>query len=250
LKQNIYILTIIIGLLSCNNHPKGVDEMANSNTDTTLTDNSTIKSNETLQSEEQKDTSNILYSEQQFNDTSRDSVIYFYDTHFTDLGSALKEISGSKFKEYNKTTTALDENAFLKRKGLILEHDCEEICVAYLKDIKDGIKLLLPSDYDQGIIGLIISPSCNQFIVYSSYDGPDYMNFYSHRAEVFVFTIAQGQGIQIIKPTFKFYSKDWSIEEVIWANDNEIAFKTYQESRSLANQDNLNYKYFKTKITK
>lgn len=224
--------------------------MTNSKTDTTLTDNSTITSNDTLQSEGRKDTSNILYSEQQSKDISKDSVIYFYDTHFTDLGSALKEISDSKFKEFNKITNALDKNVFFKRKGLLLEHYCKDICETYLFDKKEGVKLVLPSGYDRGIIGLIISPSYNQFIVYSSYDGPDYMNFYGHRAEVFGFTIAKGQGIQIIKPTFKFYSEDWSIEEVIWANDNEIAFKAYEESRSLANQDNLNYKYFKIKITK
>jgi hypothetical protein len=209
-----------------------------------------------LQSESQQDTLNILYSENTDNTNSainvlKDSLIYFYDNLFNNLNSELKVISDSKFKDFQKAykaTCELDKSGFVNGKGLILDHYCKDICETYLIDKKEKIKLVLPSDYDQGIIGLIISPSCNQFIVYSSYDGPDYTNFYGHRAEVFGFTITQGQGIQTIKPSFKFHTKDWSIEEVIWVSDNEIAFKTYDESRSLANQDNLNYKYFKSKI--
>lgn len=56
------------------------------------------------------------------------------------------------------------------------------------------------------------------------------------------------QGIQMIIPTFKFYIKDWSIEEVIWISDNEIAFETYEERRSTENENKLKYNYYKTKV--
>lgn len=245
--------------MSCNNQPKQVDNITSAKTDKTPNNISVIISNDTLQSEGQQEATNILYSEQQSNNTDselnkfKDSVIYFDGNLYKDLDSELKEISNNKFKDYKKTyktTCELDKNGFVSGKGLILDRYCKDICETYLIDKKKKNKLVLPADYDQGIIGLIISPSCNQFIVYSSYDGPDYSSYYEDRAEVFGFTISQGQGLKIIKPSFKFYTKDWSIEEVIWISENEIAFKTYEENRNAGNQDNLKYKYFKTSLNK
>lgn len=240
MKQTIYILTSVFGLWGCNNNSVG-------------------KSKDTLKNGGQQYTSKIISSEKQSeisdteNGVSKDSTVYFSDSLFFNLETELKEISNSQFPDYkkeHKTNCSIDTNGFVKGKGLILSHYCNEICESYLIDQKERIKLILPSSYDQGITGLDISPSCNQVIVYSSYDGPDYTNYYEYRAEIFGFSIVQGQGIQTIKPTFKFYTKDWSIEEVIWINDNEIAFKTYEESRSIANQDKLNYKYYKTTVIK
>jgi len=182
-------------------------------------------------------------------ESSKDSLVFFSDSLFRNLDSKLKVISKNTFQGYEKNyrpTCSLDSNGFMKDKGLVLGNYCKDICESYLLDKKERIKLILPSDYDQGIIGLDLSPSCNQFIVYSSYDRPNYKDYYEYRAEVFGFTISQGQGLQTIKPAFKFYTKDWSIEEVIWISDSEIALKTYQENRTTTNQNNLNYKYFKT----
>gem|GEM_PF-1711406 len=245
MKQTIYILTIALGLWSCNNNTN---------------DHSGNKSIDTLGRDVQQDTENVLVSQAKqptINkteiETSKDSVVFFSYSLFSDLNSESIEISKNLYELYWKNckcTCSIDSNGFIKGKGLIFSHDCNEICQSFLTDNKDGVKLILPSDYDAGIIGLDISPSCNQFIVYSSYDGPDYTEYYNYRAEVFGFSISQGQGLKAIKPSFKFYTTDWSIEEVIWISDVEIAFKTYAESRTTKNQDNLNYKYFKTKLNK
>jgi len=240
MKQTIYILIFVFGLWSCTNNSigKSQDIMKIGS------QNYTSKSNS---SQNQLDTNDAE------DNVAKDSTVYLSDSLFTNLKTELNEISNSQFAGYKKnhlTSCSIDTNGFVKGKGLILSHYCNEICESFLIDKKEGIKLVMPSSYDQGIVGLDISPSCNQFIVYSSYDGIDYTKYYEDRAEVFGFTISQGQGIKIIKPSFKFYTKDWSIEDAIWANDNEIALKTYGESRSSANQDSLNYKYFKIKVIK
>lgn len=253
MKQSIYILTIIIGLVSCNNQPKNIENITVTKTDITLNDNDVYLPNDTFQSERQQDTLKSEISDNTSREIKelKDSIIYFDENLFKDLDSELKVVSDSKFKDYlkaYKTNCELDKSGFIKGKGLIFDRYCNEICETYLIDKKKKITVALPSDYDQGIIGLMVSPSCNQFIVYSSYDGSDYTNYYGHRAEVFGFTIGQGHGIEIIKPTFKFYTRNWSIEEVIWVNDNEIAIKAYEENRSLANQENLHYKFFKSRV--
>lgn len=183
----------------------------------------------------------------------KDSVVYFSDSMFVDLEFGLNEISKSDYQNAQKnykTSCAKDTNGFVKGKGLILGHYCEEVCDTYLIDKKTKIKLLLPSSYDQGIMGLLISPKCNQFIVFSSCDGSDYTDFYDFRAEIFGFTITKEQGLQAVKPAFMMSTKDWSMEKVIWISENEIAIKAYNEDRNLSNEDCLDYKYFKVGVNK
>lgn len=228
MKQTIYILTIAIGLLSCNKHIKLVDKSTIPKSDSKLKENSSGTAN-------------------------KDYSLCHHDSIFYDLRFDAKEISKGKYKDLEKKlirTCSIDTNGFVKGKGLILERFCKDVCELYLIDEKKKIKLVLPSNFDGGIIGLVISPDCNQFFVYSSYDSADYAKYYENRAEVYGFFITQGQGIQTIKPTFKFYTKDWSIENAIWTSNNEIALKIYEESRSAENQDKLNYKYFKSTINK
>lgn len=228
MKQTIHILIIAIGLSSCNRHIKLVDKTTIPKSDSNVKEN--------LSGALNKD----------YSLSNNDSI--FYDLKFD-----AKEISKDKYQDIEKKlirTCSIDTSGFVKGKGLILEHFCKDICELYLIDEKKKIKLMLPSNFDGGITGLVISPDCNQFFVYSSYDSADYTKFYENRAEVYGFAIAKGQGIQTIKPTFKFYTKNWSIENVIWISNNEIALKVYEESRSAENQDKLNYKYFKSTIKK
>ncbi|MES2679414.1 MAG: hypothetical protein V4635_05990 [Bacteroidota bacterium] len=243
-----------LGLLSCNNQPKQVDDTDIANSDTTLNDSSVGSPNDTLQGNAQQKTLIVLSSEKQpnisskENSESKDSLIYFNDSHFADLGLVFKEISISQYKDCekkNKRTCSIDTNGFVKGKGLILGHFCKDICESYLIDKKERIKLVLPCNYDQGIIGLEISPSCNQFIVYSSYDRPDYTEYYDYRAEIFGFTITQGQGFKIIKPSFKYYTKDWSIDKITWIDENTLALKLYDGERA-GDGENLKFHYFKT----
>ena len=228
MKQTIYILTISIGLLSCNKHIKLADKPPIPKSDTQLKENLSGAAN-------------------------KDYSLCNNDSIFYDLKFDAKEIFKDKYKDIEKKlirTCSIDTSGFVKGKGLILERFCKDICELYLIDEKKKIKLVLPSNFDGGIIGLVISPDCSQFFVYSSYDSADYTKYYENRAEVYGFAVTQGQGIQTIHPTFKFYTKDWYIENVIWASNNEIAFKVYEESRSAENQDKLNYKYFKSTINK
>jgi hypothetical protein len=193
------------------------------------------------------------YSSSKEMSAAQDSAIYLYDSLFADLNAELKEIPTSKFIEYEKkykTSCTKDTTGFIKDKGLIIEHACDEVCVSYLTDIKDKIKLILPSAYDQGIIDLVISPDCKRFIIYSSYDGPDFTEYYENRAEIFGFTIAPGQGIKTIQPAFKFFTKDFSIEKITWISNTEIGLKTYEEPRTLKSEEQLVYKCYSTNIKK
>lgn len=131
----------------------------------------------------QKDTEKVLPSqEKQYSineikkQPSKDSTAYFSDSLFTNLELELKEISKTVFQGYEenyKPSVSLDTTGFIKGKGLVFSQYCKDICESYLTDKNAGIKLVLPSSYDGGISGLLFSPACNQFIVYSSYDRPD-----------------------------------------------------------------------------
>lgn len=222
------MLTVIIGLLSF---------LVNSNKETS-THAATTKQ---------------AYSGSEEMSATQDSAIYMYDSLFTELNTELKEIPISKFSEYEKkykTSCTKDSTGFIKGKGLIIENSCNEVCVSYLTDIMEKIKLILPTSYDQGIIELVISPDCKRFIVYSSYDGPDYTNYYEYRAEIFGFTITSGQGIKTIQPAFKFFTKDFSIEKITWISNTEIGLKTYEGPRNLKNEEQLVYRCFGVNVKK
>jgi hypothetical protein len=166
------------------------------------------------------------------------------DSLFTSLESELKEIGRDDFEEYNKNykiNCTVGPGGFISGLGLSVEDECDEICQAYIVEHKSGEKMLLPCNYDAGILGLLMAPGCNRFIIYSSYDGPDYVNYYEHRAEIISFTIAEDDGLKAIKPAFKYYSKDWSIEDLTWIDDETIAIKVYDES-------GVPYKYFNAKF--
>jgi len=241
-KQTIYILTLALGLWSCKNK-------TNDHTDS--------KSIDTLDSNVRQDTEKVISTQENQSgtmnpeiETSKDSVVFFSDSLFANSELELKEISKNIFQGFEKNykpACDLDSNGFIKGKGLILSHYCKDICESYLTDKKQGIKMVLPSNYDAGIMGLLFSPSCNQFIVYSSYDGPDYTNYYDYRAEIIGFTVTEGQGVDAIKPSFKHYTKNWSIADVTWIDENALALKLYDGERT-GNGENLKYRYFKTNL--
>ena len=254
MKLHNYILTLVIGLLSF--QPNQVYNADFAIENIPPTNNSAIyalRANADQETSTFVATTKLAYNSSKETSATQDSAIYLYDSLFVDLNAELKEIPNSKFSEYEKkykTSCTKDSTGFIKDKGLIIEHACDEVCVSYLTDIKEKIKLILPSAYDRGIIDLVISPDCKRFIVYSSYDGPDYTNYYEYRAEIFGFTIAPGQGIKTIQPAFKFFTKDWSIEKITWISNTEIGLKTYEASRTLKNEEQLVYKYFGINVKK
>lgn len=123
----------------------------------------------------------------------------------------------------------------------------ESIYEIYLLDIEKDIKMKIPSSYDSGPHDLLISPTGRQMIVFSTYDSPEYFDYYSQRSELFLFTIEKGNGLKGIKLSRYVTNNEWSIEEVIWINDKSIALKVYRESRS-SDESKINYIYLKAKI--
>lgn len=132
----------------------------------------------------------------------------------------------------------------LSARGLTLNADCDEICESYLMDKKSKAKKLLPSNFDQGIINLLFSPPKNRFVIYSSYDGPDYTNYYFYRAEIIVFEAPQTEGLDEVQEQSQFHLYNWSIEDAVWLDQKTLALKLYSGSKN----KNGGYQYFKLKI--
>ncbi|MDW3650304.1 MAG: hypothetical protein R8P61_24735 [Bacteroidia bacterium] len=134
-----------------------------------------------------------------------------------------------------------------KELGLILDHSCDEICESFLKDETEKDSMYLPSNYDAGIIGIAHAVSGNSFLIYSAYDGPDYEEYYDFRSEVIAYKISSEKGLAAIIPWFSWTTRDWSIEELIWIDDTQIALKIYEEGR-WGDGSELDFKYLKTQI--
>lgn len=161
------------------------------------------------------------------------------------------EISKDEFQSYKgkyKTSCVLDSGQFISGSGLYVIQNCKEICETYLAERNTNRKMLMPSTYDAGILKMLLSPSCNQLVVCSSYDGPDYGNYYEYRAEIFLFNVSTGIGLKGIIPSLNYYTKDWSINDLTWVDENTIALELYNGTRT-GNEDNLKFKYFKSNLT-
>lgn len=138
--------------------------------------------------------------------------------------------------------------------GFIPEISCHLIgfcgsgmCEMYLLDYEIDEKTTLPCSFDAGINAFIFSPN-NQFLLLSStYDGPDYENYYDYRAEIILYKIEKEQGLKGLKPYRIFEIKDYSIEDVVWINEDSIALKIYEEGR-MGSGIKGEYQYLKTNI--
>lgn len=131
--------------------------------------------------------------------------------------------------------------------GLSVTTNCREICESFLVEEDTGKEMWLPADFDQGIMGISFSPSGTYFMVYSSYDGPDYDNYYDHRAEMHLYAIGKAYGLDAIIYIKSIYTVEWSIDNLTWVNDSSFAVKTYNENRRF-NADEMEFKYFKTEL--
>lgn len=178
---------------------------------------------------------------------STDSLIIPYDSLFSDLQLVFTEISQEQFQFYTEgyaLACKLNQSQFIKDAGIEAKHHCNELCETYLYEISSNRKMLLPSNFDAGILKMVFSPSCKQLLICSSYDGPDFENYYSHRSEIFLFSISLDYGLSGITPSSMFYTKDWSIDSIIWLSDHTIALKTYTGSRPLESRSTA-YEYYK-----
>jgi hypothetical protein len=182
--------------------------------------------------------------------TGLDALILYNDSLYSNLELNLTEISKNEFQSYNgkyKTSCVLDSGQFISGSGLYVIQDCKEICETYLAERNTNKKMLMPSSYDAGILKMLLSPSCKQLVVCSSYDGPDYGNYYEYRAEIFLFNVSTGIGLKGITPSINYYTKDWSINNLTWVDENTIALELYNGTRG-SNEDNLEFRYFKSNL--
>jgi hypothetical protein len=178
-----------------------------------------------------------------------DTLLFYTDDLYSELALKFTAIQAREFEAYKrayKTACILDAGQFIRGSALYVSQSCDEVCATYLCEKATNRKMLLPSNYDAGVLKLLLSPACKQLIVCSSYDGPDYADYYEDRAEIFVLDVTTGAGLKGIKPAFRYYTKDWSIADLTWVNDKTIALKIY-EGRS---GDSSSVHYVKTVLKK
>lgn len=181
-----------------------------------------------------------------------DSLILYDDSLYNNLELNFTEISKNEFESYKrtyKTRCVLDSGNFISGSDLYVGHNCDKICETYLSERATNRKMLIPSNYDSGILSMLLSPECNKLVICSSYDGSDYENYYEERAEIFVFNVTTGIGLKGIKPDLKYYTKDWSIEDLTWVNGKTIVLKIYEENR-WGDGSGISYKYLKADLYK
>jgi len=159
-----------------------------------------------------------------------------------------KKFDGFKKKDFKrKNRKCFRRNPSFEKIGLTLKTNCDQICETYVYEKGTQHKLGLSSDYDQGILGIPLSPSGKSFLVYSSYDSPEFKEYYDYRAILYVYRIVKGKGLQQIQYNFNYYSVNWSLEDIVWVNNTHIALKIYEEGR-FGNGENLKFKYLKAKL--
>lgn len=222
MRHVIYILTLAIVLTKCTS-------IDNSNSERQLTsDSSAIRTIQQIVT---------------------DSLLAAENSSFADIKTT-SQISRQDFNLYKQnyaTECVLDSGEFIRGSSLYVLRSCKEICDTYLAERKTNRKLLLPSSYDAGIASMLLSPSCKNLVVWSSFDSPDFENYYENRAEFYSFTVAGDMGVKGIKPASKHFSKDWSIDDLTWINDRSIALKVYRNKKPTDGNDK-EYKYFKADL--
>ncbi|NQX38303.1 hypothetical protein SAMN05421820_101318 [Pedobacter steynii] len=179
-----------------------------------------------------------------------DALTWHNDALYNNLELNLTEISKHEFQSCigkYKTSCVLDSGKFISGSGLYVMHNGKETFETYLAEKNTNRKMLIPSTYDAGILKMLLSPSCNQLVVCSSYDGPDYENYYEYRAEIFLFNVSTGIGLKGITPALNYYTKDWSINDLTWVDEHTIALELYNGTRT-GNEENLKFRYFKSNL--
>ena len=130
--------------------------------------------------------------------------------------------------------------------------ECKWVCVNYLLDNETDEKMMLPDTFDGGVSGLKISASQKQVLMYLSYDGANYADYYPHRAEIIFMQIGEGKGFHELTNPKICIITEWSIEEIVWIDEKSIALKVYDKHEEVSNgryyYHEPVYQYFKTEI--
>ncbi|TFF33805.1 hypothetical protein [Mucilaginibacter psychrotolerans] len=195
----------------------------------------------------QKDTIHVMHEAMTDSDSATRIIDEKQDETIDELDDKLITITSAEYKgldSLNKPRCNLDSSGFVKNLGVIVKSRCDEVCETYLFEIKSGKTMPLPADFDAGLLGILVSPLCDRFVTYSSYDMPDYDKYYAHRALIVLYDINKGVGLTAIKKKKAFGLKTWSIKELKWLGDKSIAFQLYKEAYS----DKVKFAYFKVRI--
>jgi|GEM_PF-2287801 len=159
---------------------------------------------------------------------SETTIAHVVEDSFDSLNLTFTEITEDEFSNYIEAyteTTAL--HCTFSKLGLREDTKCDEICETYLTELSSGKNMTLPCDYDVGILGVSFSPSCTKLIVCSSYDGPEYHEYYNYRAEFYLYNVNGNNGLESLLPAYGFGSKEWSIADYVWITDHELGLKVY-----------------------
>lgn len=170
------------------------------------------------------------------------------DTTYRNL--KLEQITQVKFDQSAASYfKAIKRDSILKKLNLTVVQDCRDICETYLEDRSNGNKKYLPSNFDGGILGLLFSKRGKKMAVYSSYDGPDYTNYYAYRAEIIIYDVTKKKGLSAIQFSFNYTTEEWSIDRLVWVNRHTLALKVYTCAKNKAETED-EYQYFKTDLRK
>jgi hypothetical protein len=182
--------------------------------------------------------------------TGDDSLVTYNDSLFKVWSPKWIRISAGDFNNYKSklsSSCSLDSLNFISGTNLKIVHHCNEICEPYLAEVNSNRKFLLPCNYDGGVGGVVFSPDCNQVLVFSSYDGSDYVDYYEYRSEIYIFSLQNTTNLNGIKPALAFAEKRWSIEEVVWLNNHSVALKVFSNDRR-GDGSNLKFQYLKAEV--
>lgn len=168
-----------------------------------------------------------------------------------------KETNAKAFEahtvDYNKSLRkhpemGVDSAGYIPLLGLMMDHQCDQICETFLVDTATNTSLYLPSNYDQGLMGFLISPSRKWVVLYSSYDGPDYVNYYDYRAEVIIYKIdKKKKGLEVLKLYGSYTTTEWSICDMVWTKNDGLAAQTYRDGVNEASTNNA-YEWFESSV--
>jgi hypothetical protein len=177
----------------------------------------------------------------------KDSIVLWDTKEFKPIKTKLANLTWKKYQEMlqqlNKEC-ASDTGDFLSSKGLRYHQTCDEVCTSFLTDLKNGVRMVVPSNYDGGLRGMVVSPKCSRLAFYSSYDGIDYSDYYEYCSEIFFYQLHEGNGIQTLTPESVYFTKAFTITEMFWINEKTIILKTYAEDRHQVSEDKLTYQYY------
>ncbi len=156
---------------------------------------------------------------------------------FTDC--KVEEISDQEYSQIERAYIAskkynsfIDSAGYIPHLNLYLIGDCNEICEDYLYDPITHDSLNISVDYDQGFQGLLFSPSGNQLIIFASYDGPDYADYYYSRAVIYTYKVNSKKEGNTLRAHKQYSIFNWSIENLFWIDEDSIVLKVYKGGKS------------------